>query len=494
MHATLISYPDRSSVVNLISCSTASRVRTVCRTICVAAAMAMSTFAMARGQASATAPKEAGLGNVIFMHPDGAAASTWAAARALYYGPDSDLNWDLLPAIAVYRGHMADSILATSNGGATTHATGLKVGSRAFGLSDGGARGELLVDEAGLPLSVAMQAMRAEVRVGLVQTGIASEPGTACFVTAVESRGDHEEIVAQLVYSGTDVMFSGGERYFLPEGFDGVHGPGERKDGRNLFDEARQLGYTVIRTRSELLTLPAGTKQVLGVFSWDATFNADTEEELMAAGKPNFDHAAPTVGEMTESALRILSGGDDRFLLVVEEEGTDNFGNVNNASGVLESARRADDAFGVAQRFLEDHPDTLILTAADSDGGGLRMRGIVVRPDGTSPIEVLPEVDKNGGPIDGIAGKGTAPFLSAPDRNGMRFPFGIVWASMSDVAGGVLVRADGLNSHRVRGSMDNTDLTRLMRLTLFGSEHSPEAAGLQTQARTQPWWNGVREE
>jgi len=32
----------------------------------------------------------------------------------------------------------------------------------------------------------------------------------------------------------------------------------------------------------------------------------------------------------------------------------------------------------------------------------------------------------------------------------------------------VLVRAEGLNSHLVRGSFDNTDIARLMRLTLFG--------------------------
>ncbi|MEO1237676.1 MAG: hypothetical protein AAFX76_12890, partial [Planctomycetota bacterium] len=32
-------------------------------------------------------------GSVIFFHPDGASAASWAAARALFVGPDDDLNW-----------------------------------------------------------------------------------------------------------------------------------------------------------------------------------------------------------------------------------------------------------------------------------------------------------------------------------------------------------------------------------------------------------------
>jgi alkaline phosphatase len=71
--------------------------------------------------------------NVIFIHPDGAGVSNWQAARFYCAGPDAELNWDRIPHIAVYRGHMADSLSATSNGGATSHAYGIKVPSSAFG-------------------------------------------------------------------------------------------------------------------------------------------------------------------------------------------------------------------------------------------------------------------------------------------------------------------------------------------------------------------------
>lgn len=423
--------------------------------------------------ASAASEQSAMTGSVIFIHPDGASASTWTAARALYVGPDNNLNWDLLPAVGVYRGHMNDSLTATSNGGATTHAFGVKVASDAFGLMAGGEDGQRIVDRNGHSRSVAMQAMRAGIPVGLVQTGVSTEPGTACFVTEAEARSDHFEIASQLIESDVKVLFGGGEKHFLPKGTQGVHGEGTRTDGRNLIAEAMDRGYTVVRTRSEMMSLPTSTEKVLGLFAWDATFNDRPEEILREKGLQNFDPDAPTVAEMSEVAIRLLSAGGERFFLVIEEEATDNMGNNNNASGTLEAAKRADEAIGVALRHLADNPQTLLLTCADGDGGGLRMRGIILKPN-SNPLAKLPEWDANGGPIDGVNGSGTAPFIAAPDRAGRSLPFMIVWASKHDVSGGVLVRADGLNSHRVRGTVDNTAIAELIRLTLFGSPNGPD--------------------
>lgn len=405
----------------------------------------------------------AGRGSVIFIHPDGTSSATWTAARALYVGPDDHLQWDRLPAIGVYRGHMADRLTATSNGGATTHAYGVKVASDAYG-TYGGPGHEPIVDAEGQSLSVAHQALAAGLPVGLVQTGTNTEPGTGCFVASVPDRGQHEEIAVQLINSGADVILGGGEKYFLPEGTQGVHGPGVRTDGRNLVNEARLAGYTVVRTRQQLLDLPEGTQRVLGLFAEYHTFHDRPEEELADKGLPLYEPDAPTVGEMTEVALRVLSAKGKVFLLVVEEEGTDNFGNNNNAPGMFEAMRRADEAIGVARRYLQTHPKTLILTAADSDGGGMRMVGLKPgqRPD------ALPPRSRNGSPVDGVSGTGTAPFLARPDRKGRRWPFAVVWAAYDDVSGAVLVRGEGLNSHLIRPSADNTDVAKIIRRTLLG--------------------------
>jgi alkaline phosphatase len=75
---------------------------------------------------------------------------------------------------------------------------------------------------------------------------------------------------------------------------------------------------------------------------------------------------------------------------------------------------------------------------------------------------------KNGAPLDGKEGTLSTPFISAPDQNGKEYAFGITFAAYSDVAGGVLARAAGLNSDKLPFNVDNTDIYRLMYLTLFG--------------------------
>jgi alkaline phosphatase len=412
----------------------------------------------------APVPPQPVTGPVVFIHPDGAGASTWHVGRVALVGPDAKMEWDKLPSVAIYRDHMRETLTASSNAGATTHATGERVGIGAFGLTDAKV-GKPVVDANGKQLSVMEQAIAAGIPTAVVQSGAAFEPGTACFVVETQGRGEVDEICRQLIESKVDLILGGGEAWFLPKGTTGRHGPSERKDNLDLIARAKELGYVVVYTRDELLALPRDTKKVLGLFASVHTFNDRTEEELAIAGLPLFVATAPTLGEMTQFAIDNLAARSDRFLLVVEEEGTDNFGNANNAAGVIESMRRADEAIGVARVLVQKNPRALVLTCADSDAGGMRLNGLNGKPP-----EKLPERDESGAPIDGVGGTGTAPFFSKPDRNGLSMPFFISWAGRDDMSGGVVIRAEGQRSELVRGTMDNTDIAPLIRANLFGTE------------------------
>uniref|UniRef100_Q3ASH2 Alkaline phosphatase n=1 Tax=Chlorobium chlorochromatii (strain CaD3) TaxID=340177 RepID=Q3ASH2_CHLCH len=408
--------------------------------------------------ASVPKPK---IGNVIFMHPDGTSVSHWTAARMAIAGPDGTINWDRLPAMAVYRGHMKNSTGATSHGGATTHAFGVKVDADSYGMD----RDRALTALSGKPMSIMREALAAGLAVGVVNSGNIDEPGTGVFLASSRSRKDGQAIAEQIIYSGAQVIMSGGERWLLPKGVKGRHGEGERSDGKNLIDVAQTLGYTIVYNRDELANLPKDTKRVLGVFAHHHTFFDHPEEELQKQKLPLYVANAPTVGEMTDAALRILSNQGKRFLLVVEEEGTDNFGNVNNAVGTLEALRRADAAYGVARSYVQRNPATLLLTAADSDASGLEV--VSVAPD--VAMKPLNKTTHNGAPLDGRTGTQSLPFIAEADQFGNRLPFGIAWTDMNDGAGGILARAEGINSEALRsGSCDNSDVYRLMYLTLFG--------------------------
>lgn len=399
--------------------------------------------------------------SVIFMHPDGAGVSHWQAARFYWAGPDADLHWDRIPHIAVYRGHMADSLSATSNGGGTTHAYGVKVGSGAFG-TDGKNPGRPR-SASGKKQSLMHEAMKAGIRTGLVNSGSLVEPGTACFVASVRFRDESAEIVKQLVESGVDVILGGGEEWLLPKDKSGRHAKkGKRVDGIDLLETARSLGYFVVFDRKELLEVPPDTKKLLGVFAAQNTFNDMSSEALKKKELPTFAKDAPTIAEMSEVALKLLGG--DKFFLVVEEEGIDNFANYNNAQGALDALKRADDALGVALDFVDKNEDTLLVTTADSSAGAMDVYGFPQTP--AKMLKALEGRDANGAPY-GLTPEGEV-FLARPDKRGNRLPFVITWGTVFDASGGILVRAAGKNANEVHGSFDNTRVYSLMRDALLG--------------------------
>ena len=189
---------------------------------------------------------------------------------------------------------------------------------------------------------------------------------------------------------------------------------------------------------------------------------------------------------MTELALLILQRHSEAagkpFFLVVEVESTDNLANANNAIGSLRAIRRADEVIAATRDFQATHPDTLLLTAADSDASGLN----VISPppvddDGrVSSLNNNPTgraADRQDVAADGMEGQGTMPFRALPDAAGRASDFAISWIGINDVAGGVIARAQGLNAdalrHQFNNTLDNTDVYRLMYLTLFG--RMPEA-------------------
>jgi len=414
-------------------------------------------------------------GNVIFIHPDGTALNTWNAARIHLVGPDAMLEWDHLPHVGLYRSHYKDSLAPTSHGGGTVHAWGVKVVRDSYGLDGQNA----ILARSGANQSLMREAQAAGLAVGIINSGHIAEPGSGVFLASSRRRDDYPGIAKTILESGADVILAGGEIYLLPAGVTGRHGSaGVRPDELDLIAAARAAGYTVVFDRAELLAAAAdpATTRLLGVFAATDTFNYDTEEKLAAAGLPLYLPQAPDVADMTRAALQVFERIGRRFLLVVEEEGTDNFANRYHAAGTFEALRRADAAIGVARTFLARHPDTLILTAADSDAGALQIVDFGLQRDPDEPAPVLPPFTKIGTPLDGRAGTGTPAFLSAPNAQGQRSWFGVSWGAPDDVIGGVVARAAGRNAHRLRVNLDNTQLYELMWETLFGRELPPAQA------------------
>jgi len=437
-------------------------------------------------------------GNVIFIHPDGTSPSHYAAARFASKGTDGRLNWDNMTDAGVYLGHLDDQITGTSNAGAVAHAYGIKPYADSYGLDEEGNPYTSLSGESGT--TVMEEAIAAGKPTAVINSGIIAEPGTGVFLSDAENRDNVTEITAEIVESGADVIMGGGEIHYLPKGTVGRFGEeGIREDGRNLIAEAEAKGYTVVYSREELNNLPADAEKVLGIFAAEDTYNDEneatlTEEgfvdengELVLYGQPGNENP-PTVAEMLDKTLGLdkFANAEDGFMVVMEEEGSDNFTNDNNGAGSIEAVLRADEAIGVAQDFVNNvDPNTLVLTAADSDAGGLEVIDVEDDSQTVGDINVQSKTVSFGEdadgiqvPLDGTTGNDTKPFTTgAPDADGDNFDFGLAYATTEDVAGSIVSKAYGLNSDLLESTVDNTDMYSIMYQTLFGTEPEMVADG-----------------
>jgi alkaline phosphatase len=544
------------------------------RQVALGAALAVAAGIAPATSALAQAAPPGLTGNVIFFHPDGTGLNHWGAARLFARGADGVLNWDRLPHMAVYRGHMGNLITGTSHAGATTHAFGHKVdGGGSFGMDGDGnlnpPTNRAIRSLSGFSGSIMREAANAGIPVGLINDGHIGEPGTGAFLAEVGNRNHWGEITRQMIVgrdgmSDTDpwVIMGGGEADTLPNTATTLHRnvlgargaplnsrAGLRTDGLDLQAAWNSRGtgnmsndpnlrddYIVVRTRAEFETLraalradPSYAPRVLGLFAFQNMFNDRNEEDLIARGfvragmAPGSvgpaplkqsrivlwgDHTStepgynpPTFAEMTEVTLTILeraaqsrpNPAQRRFFVVAEQEANDNFGNSNNAVGMLHAMRDTDDAIGVALRHLQRDRRTLIITAADSDASGMQVASPNISggtpgvtpatnvvptgraPDNATSLGVNPAhgLTAASNPADGVEGRGTPLFLTEPDQFGQRKQFGILWTGTPDFSGGILTRAAGMNAALLnRGPFserfDNTDVYRMKYLTLFG--------------------------
>ena len=400
--------------------------------------------------------KRSAQGNVIFFHPDGMSLAHWDLGRIITEGPDGLTAWDKLPHMAVYKPHLKNNLTASSNAGATIHSYGVKVGYHSFGKDNG---------KAFKHPSLLKEAQEKGFNTGLVQSGALTEPGTAVFATQSDSRKDFLKITEQLINSDIRILLGGGEKYLLPKGVKGRFGKGVRTDNKNLIEQAEKRGYLALYTLKELKNIPKSAKKVLGVFAYENTYNDKTEEVLKQKKLKPYKEQAPTIAQMSKYALDFLSRENKKFFLVVEEEGTDNFSNLNNAEGLFVAIKRSLKAIEVFRNFLKTHKNILLLVAGDSNASSPALIDKLSSKKLFSLNKKIPSKSDVQAPLDRQSNG--LPFVSQPNKKGVAMPFAIAWPTRMDTGTGIVVKAEGFKSEQVKGVLDNTDIYKIMRQTLF---------------------------
>ena len=358
------------------------------------------------------APVNGAARNVILFVGDGMGVSTVTAARILEgqmrgeSGEENLLSFERLPYLALSKTYSANQQTSDSAPTMSAMMTGVKTNDGIFGFSEEVNRKETRWSKIGEHRLVTLLEL-AEMRglsTGVVTTArLTHATPAACYAHATERdwesdadipRGsDVPDIARQLIEfsygDGLEVAMGGGRREFLPVAFiDGEGTRGRRKDRRDLTKEwiERYSHSAYVWNLEQFRAIdPDSTDHLLGLFE-----SSHMEYEADRAADRGGE---PSLTEMTEKAIHILSKNPKGFFLNVEGGRIDHGHHAGNAYRALTDAIEFSNAVKRAMQ-LTDPAETLIIVTADHSHvftmagypkRGNPILGKVVHPGQSSP-------------------------------------------------------------------------------------------------------------
>lgn len=296
--------------------------------------------------------------NVIFLVVDGMSHGTFALGdlvKSRQYG--EHLHWTQLynqTERPYHRGLMdmasANSIVTDSAAAASSWGSGQRINNSGINWST-----------EGKPLRSIHHIFRdAGKKTGLVTTTRMTHATPAAFATAVPSRDYEDQIAEQYLEAKVDVLMGGGHRHFAGD---------KRDDGKDLYGEFRQAGYTVARNKAEMNAAPSD-QPILGIYS-DSHLPYTTDHKTDA----ELAKHVPTLAEMTASALKRLDSHPDGFILQIEGGRVDHAAHGNDVSGLVYDMIAFDDAVGEVLAFTENRDDTLVIITTDHGNANPGLNG-----------------------------------------------------------------------------------------------------------------------
>lgn len=314
---------------------------------------ALSTAAFGSGVlggAIKKAHKKSALGdakNVIFLVSDGMSSGTLALADLVkqsevgekthwvqLYESDKDYHRGLMDMASL------DSIVTDSAAASSSWGCGKRINNGGINWGPN--------NEAHKPIHKIFK--DAGKATGLVTTTRLTHATPAGFSVNVPQRGMEAEIAVQYYDREYDLLLGGGESQFSPD---------RRNDGRDLFSEFEQKGYTVVKTRAELQQASLEGK-ILGTF-YDSHLPYSVDHRTL----PELQEKVPTLSELTDAALKRLEQHSNGFILQIEGGRVDHAAHGNCPSGLIYDQIAFDDAIKTVMDFTEGREDTLVILTTD---------------------------------------------------------------------------------------------------------------------------------
>ncbi|XP_053567887.1 intestinal-type alkaline phosphatase [Bombina bombina] len=334
--------------------------------------------------------------NLILFLGDGMGVPTLTATRIWSgqldgkLGEENELNMDKFPYVALSKTYNVDRQVPDSAGTATAYLCGIKGNYGTIGLNAAAKRSLCSTAIGNEVESVLKRAKAAGKSVGIVTTTRvqhASPAGNYAHTADRDWYSDAEmpansscrDIALQLISNvDIDVIFGGGRKYMTPKGTPDPEYPtssvqnGRRRDGRNLIEEwvRKHKGAQYVWNKEQMNRIEdTSATYVMGLFE-----PGDMKYELYRN-----DSSDPSIGEMTEKAIRLLQRNPHGFYLFVEDNGRiDHAHHDGMAKHALTEGVMFDRAIKIADQMTRV-ADTLTIATADHSHvfsfGGYTYRG-----------------------------------------------------------------------------------------------------------------------
>ncbi len=292
--------------------------------------------------------------NVILMVPDGVSTSVLSLVR-WYNQQKSPQNVTATLATDPYlcgmvRQSCSDSPIPASPAAMTSFMTGYKVQGSNMSVYPSKNEGQDLVnvnaDSTWQPLATVMEAAKilGHKSTGLVVTVTATHATPGATTAHTVSRSEHHDIIRQMASNRVDVIFGGGVDYM-------------DDDVKSILEDN---GITYIE--KDVPAFRAVEKAPVWALFAGEDMAFDLDRDTLAE---------PSLCEMTEKALSLLSKDKNGFFLMVEGSKVDYAAHSNDPMGIISEYDAFDKAVAVAMDFAKKDGNTTVIVVPDHGNSGM---------------------------------------------------------------------------------------------------------------------------
>ena len=334
--------------------------------------------------------------NIILFVGDGMSLTTVTASRIFegqqqgLLGEENNLSFDDFPFSGLAKTYAVDTQVPDSASTMTAIISGVKTNKGLVGIDESVVRGDCGNQAGNEVVSALDLAELAGLSTGIVTTTRVTHATPAATYAKSPDRDWEDpsempkqaielgcvDIATQLIQyqanintryagaksDGIEVVMGGGRRHFLPEksSADMENTPkGNRPDGRNLISEWKTLypKGLFLNNRADFDNADFGSAQkIFGLFNKShMRFDADRKTKKIKE---------PSLSEMTDKAIQVLTRNPKGFFLMVEAGRIDHAHHAGNAYNALSDTVELSNAVNVALNKTSAE-DTLIIVTAD---------------------------------------------------------------------------------------------------------------------------------